>query len=71
MNHMKVTAIIPDDLIIEVKKYTKGKNITDSLITALKAWLSSEKMKELNMNVAENPLEFNDKFDIQTFRDRR
>jgi hypothetical protein len=68
---MKVTAIIPDELVEEIRKYTGGKNITDSLIIALKAWLSSEKMKELNRTVDENPLEFNDKFDIQTFRERR
>ncbi|MCR1795844.1 DUF2191 domain-containing protein, partial [Leptospira sp. id769339] len=36
---MKVTAILPDDLIAEVQKYSGGKNITDSLQKALSEWL--------------------------------
>lgn len=68
---MKVTAIIPDELIEEVKKYTKGKNITESLTIALKAWLSSEKVKELNRKIEESPLEFSEKYSVLTFRDRR
>jgi hypothetical protein len=31
---MKITAIIPDELVDEVKQLTQGKNITDSLIKA-------------------------------------
>ena len=68
---MKVTALIPDELIKEIKRYTKGKNITDSLVIALRSWLSSEKMKELNRKIEENPLEFSDKFSVLTYRDRR
>jgi len=36
---MKVTAIIKDDLISEVRKYAKGKNLTDCLTVALKEYL--------------------------------
>ncbi|GJQ60920.1 MAG: hypothetical protein SCALA701_37210 [Candidatus Scalindua sp.] len=36
---VKVTALIPDNLIMEVKEYTKGKNITESLIKALSEWI--------------------------------
>jgi len=68
---MKVTAIIPDELIAEVRKYTKGKNITESLTIALKAWLSSEKMKELNNKIEDSPLEFSEKFSAFTLRNRR
>ena len=32
---MKITVLIPDNLIEEVKDYTKGKNITESLIKKL------------------------------------
>jgi hypothetical protein len=32
---MKVTAIIPDDIIHDFQQYTNGKNITDSLVKAL------------------------------------
>ena len=56
---MKVTAIIPDNIISEVKQYSHGKNITESLIIALSEWLSLKKIKELNNNIQNNPLEFN------------
>ncbi|MBU4487383.1 MAG: DUF2191 domain-containing protein [Candidatus Delongbacteria bacterium] len=55
---MKVTAIIQDDLIKEVMAKTKAKNITESLKTALTEWLRMQKLKELNRQVAESPLEF-------------
>ncbi|MFO7809963.1 MAG: DUF2191 domain-containing protein [Candidatus Delongbacteria bacterium] len=55
---MKVTAIIQDDLIKEVMAKTKAKNITESLKTALTEWLRMQKLKELNMQVSERPLEF-------------
>ncbi|GAG78241.1 unnamed protein product [marine sediment metagenome] len=41
-NRMKVTAIISDNLISEVKKYAKGKNLTESLTIALKEWLAKK-----------------------------
>ena len=55
---MKVTAIIPDALVEEVKTYSQGKNITDSVIIALKEWLSLKHLSELNAQVASEPLEF-------------
>jgi len=55
---MKVTAIIQDELIEEVMAKTKAKNITESLKTALTEWLRMQKIKELNMQVAESPLDF-------------
>ncbi len=36
---MKITAIIPDDIMKDVQIFTEGKNSTDSLITALNDWL--------------------------------
>ncbi len=53
---MKVTALIPDKLIQEVKEYTKGKNITESLIRALSEWIKMQKIKELNTTISNNPL---------------
>lgn len=35
---MKVTALIPDELIEKVKAKSGGKNITESLIIALNEW---------------------------------
>ena len=56
--HMKVTAIIPDNLITKVKKYSHGKNITDSLKIALQEWVDIQILKELNNEVVNNPLQF-------------
>ncbi|MBN2856785.1 MAG: DUF2191 domain-containing protein [Candidatus Delongbacteria bacterium] len=55
---MKVTAIIQDELIEEVMAKTKGKNITESLKTALTEWLRMQRIKDLNRQVAESPLDF-------------
>ncbi|WP_109020982.1 DUF2191 domain-containing protein [Leptospira kobayashii] len=45
INRTKVTAILPDDLIAEVQKYSGGKNITDSLQRALSEWLKQAKIR--------------------------
>ena len=66
---MKVTAIIPDELIKEVKKLTKGKNITESVTIALKEWLAFKKIKELNQVVREEPLEFDVDFSAERARE--
>ncbi len=55
---MKVTALIPDELVNEVKHYAGGKNLTESLVTALKEWLSLKKVHALNDEIAQKPLEF-------------
>jgi hypothetical protein len=67
-NRMKVTALIPDDLIIEVKQYAGGKNLTESLIAALKEWVSLRKIKDLNRQVKKKPLQFVDDFSADTVR---
>ena len=59
---MKVTAIIPDDIIMDVQKFTEGKNITDSLIKALKDWLYTKRIEFLNEKVADNPVKFKEGF---------
>ena len=66
---MKVTAIIPDELIKEVKKLTKGKNITESVTIALKEWLALKKVKELNQVIREEPLEFDVNFSAERARE--
>ena len=65
---MKVTALIPDELIIEVKHYAGGKNLTESLISALKEWVSLRKIKELNKQIKKKPLQFMDDFSADTIR---
>lgn len=68
-NRMKVTAIISDNLISEVKKYAKGKNLTEFLTIALKEWLAVKRIKELNNLVKESPLEFNESFSTEKIRE--
>jgi hypothetical protein len=65
---MQVTAIIPDDLVNEVTRYSGGDDFADSLVAVLKEWLSLQKMKELNQNVEANPLEFSEGFSAQSAR---
>jgi hypothetical protein len=59
---MKVTALIPDNLVKEVKQYAGGKNITESLITALEEWLALKKIQFLNEAVMKQPLQFSKDF---------
>ncbi len=55
---MKVTAIIPDNLVEEVRFYSKGKNITESMIIALNEWLGLKHLHDLNNQVEDTSLHF-------------
>ena len=55
---MKVTALIPDDLIQELRRHSTGKNLTETLIIALDEWLSLKKIKKLNKLIEKSPLRF-------------
>ena len=68
---MKVTALIPDDIINDVQEYTEGKNITDSLIKSLSDWLYIKRIQKLNREVRKNPLMFEDGFNAETLRNTR
>jgi len=65
---MKITALVPESLIDEVRKYTGGKNITESLIIALTDYASRQKMKKTIQKVKKNPLEFMDDFNAEKIR---
>jgi hypothetical protein len=65
---MKVTAILPDELVIEIQKYTEGKNITDSLHKALSEWLKLAKVKKLNKKLKKQPLKFADGYSADKVR---
>jgi len=56
MYRMKVTAIIADDLIYEVKEHTHCSTVTEAITVALKDWIDLYKIKELNKKIAENPI---------------
>ena len=66
---MKVTALIPDDLITEVRELSAGKNLTESLIRALKEWASLQKLRALKERVRKKPLEFVDGFSADHIRE--
>jgi len=68
---MKVTALIPDDIINDVQEYTEGKNITDRRIKALSDWLYIKRIQKLNREVRKNPLMFEDGFNAETLRNTR
>jgi hypothetical protein len=65
---MKVTAILPDDLVDQIKRYSKGKNITESLIIALRDWIALQKIKELNQRIKKEPLKFKKDFSADKAR---
>ena len=55
---MKVTAIIPDELVKEAQILSNAKNITDTMIIALNAYVSLQKIREMGEGVKKNPLKF-------------
>ncbi|HKZ38211.1 MAG TPA: hypothetical protein VJ184_11200, partial [Chryseolinea sp.] len=65
---MKITVILPDDLIDEVKHYSKGKNITESMFIALKDWIALQKIKKLNQKIKKEPLKFKKDFSAEKVR---
>lgn len=65
---MKVTAIIPDEILADVQEYTEGKNITDSLIKALNDWLYIKRIQKLNSELKKEPLKFSDGFTAEKVR---
>ena len=68
MNRMKVTALLSDQLISQVKTYAKGKTLTESLTIALQQWLQLKKVTKLNQQVMHNPLEFEKGFSAEKVR---
>jgi hypothetical protein len=65
---MKVTALIPDELVEKIKQTTGGKNITESMIIALEAYLASKTVDRYIKEVSNRPLEFNEDFNAYKIR---
>lgn len=55
---MKVTAIISDELINEVKRYSNSSTTTEAITIALKDWLDIHHIKELNARISKKPFNF-------------
>lgn len=66
---MKVTALIPDELVSEIKEKAGGKTLTDSLVVALSEWVSLKKIKELNEQIERSPLKFNEGYTSDHIRE--
>jgi hypothetical protein len=58
VNRMKVTALIPEELIAEAKALSGGKNITEALIIVLQEWIATRKLQALNKKIQQTPLRF-------------
>jgi hypothetical protein len=56
VNPMKVTAIIADDFINDVKAYTQSSTVTEAITIALKDWIDIYNIKEQNRKIAQNPI---------------
>jgi hypothetical protein len=64
---MKVTAIIPDELVKETQSFSNAKNITEALTVALNSYVSLEKLKAMGEAINQKPLKF--KHTAQEIRD--
>ena len=64
---MKVTALIPDELIKEVQRLSNAKNITDGLLVALNSYVALKKLKAMGEAINKKPLKF--RYTAQDIRD--
>jgi hypothetical protein len=65
---MKITALIPDELVNEVCRLAKGKTITESLTQALNEWTSLQRIQELKTDIKRRPLSFSEGFSAEKVR---
>jgi len=56
---IKVTAIIADNLINDVKEYTNSSTVTEAITIALKDWIDIYNIRELNKKISQNPIYIN------------
>lgn len=65
---MKVTALLPDDIVQEVKKLSGGKNITDSILIALRDYIAQQRIRKVIQKVKDKPLQFREGFTAEKVR---
>ena len=56
VHRMKVTAILADELVSNVKAYTHSSTVTEGITIALKEWVDLHNIKELNRQIKQNPI---------------
>ncbi len=59
---MKITALIDDHLIDQVKEISGGKNITESLVIALNDYVRRNQLNEIIYEIESEPMIFHDGF---------
>ena len=64
---MKVTALIPDELVKEVQRLSNAKNITEGLLVALNSYVALKKLKAMGEAINKKPLKF--RYTAQDIRD--
>ena len=62
---MKVTAILADDLVKNVKAYTRSSTVTEAITIALKDWVDIYNIKELNKQIKQNPVLIDNEHEIR------
>jgi len=65
---MKVTALIPDHIIEDLKAHSQGKNLTECLMIALEDWINTQKIKALNKQITKEPFKFLSDFSAENVR---
>jgi hypothetical protein len=65
---MKVTAMLPEELINDVRKFAGGKSITESLQIALNDYIQRQKLRKAMKKLKQNPLEFTKDFSAEAIR---
>ncbi|SDA71194.1 hypothetical protein SAMN03080617_01853 [Algoriphagus alkaliphilus] len=55
---MKITALIPEEMIKEAMELSRAATITDALKTALAQYIAIEKIKRASESLVSEPLEF-------------
>jgi hypothetical protein len=53
---MKVTAIIEDTLVNDVKEFTHSSTVTEAITIALRDWIDIYHIKELNKEISKKPI---------------
>ena len=65
---MKITVLIPEDIISATKKYSGGKNITESLLIALNDYIDRQRIKKSIIKLKGRPLSFSKDYTAQRVR---
>jgi hypothetical protein len=65
---VKVTAVLPEEMINEIRKFSGGKSIAESLRIALTDYLQRQKFRKVMRELRQNPLEFTKDFTGKNIR---